>query len=317
MQTYTDLETDWLQKTQNAGSTNTVLLDFFKRNLSARYSMAFSELTNYKTEVTKTASTVAAQQYYHLPVGVVDIEDVTVTVGGIAYPIVVVDSQYQWDYIQRVLISTSAIPTFIFPRRDDFGIWPIPQAVYTITFNHHFRDRPLGVADYTTGTVTATLNSTTITGSGTTWTAAMVNRWFIMNDPLKQGQGFPYRISAFSSTTSLTLETSYQGVTASAATYKIGEAPELPDEVHIHLSNGVVSDYYAGPRSDIKKATWFNNIFWTGDGDNSKRDGMKFTGGILGTKQRYSGRTDGAIVDHRPPQSGINDKNWGSSITSV
>lgn len=317
--TFSDLQTAFLQSSGNAGSTDTTLLDFFKRSLASRYQQAFSEITNRQTIVTKTASTVVNQQYYHFPPGMVSLEGATITIGGVAYPVLTDDSQLQWDLTNQTLLSVSALPRFIFPRRDDFGIWPIPQGVYTITINFPVRDRSLLVADYITGTVTVTNNSQTVTGAGgASWTAAMVGRWFIMDDTTKQGEGLWYRVSAVTPTTTLTLETSYEGVNNSGATYRIGETPELPEEVHRSLVSGVLGDYYSGPRSDVQKATWFNNDYWTGDGQNGKRDGMTFTGGILGAKQRYAGRSDGAIVwKHGPPTGGWAERMWASSISSV
>ena len=71
-------------------------------------------------------------------------------------------------------------------------------------------------APYTTGTVTVTNNSKTVTGSGTTFTAAMVGRKIRV-----ASENAYYRITAFVSTTEVTLEVVYQGTTASAQTYSI------------------------------------------------------------------------------------------------
>ena len=294
--TFTDLQTSFLQSAGSAGSSDTTLLDFFTRTLARRYQMAFSELNTYQTQQTRTASTVVGQQFYHYPVGVQNIETVTITINSVPYPVIVINSQLQWDYINRLQIVPTAIPWFLFPRRDDFGIYPTPQGVYTITFNYHIRDRSLTVADYTTGTVSVVNNSQTVTGASNTFTAAMIGRWFVMNDPTKQGQGYFYRITDVPTSSTLTLETSYEGVSVSGAMYRIGECPELPPEIHLTLVDGVLADYYAGPRNNLQSATWFNNVFWTGDGQQTAREGAIFTGGILGAKQRYAGRSDGAIV---------------------
>lgn len=72
------------------------------------------------------------------------------------------------------------------------------------------------VAEYTTGTITVTSGSTTVTGSGTTFTSAMVGRKLRVS-----GQRAYYVISAFVSTTELTLEAAYQGDTESGASYSI------------------------------------------------------------------------------------------------
>src|SRR3990167_9340018 len=177
--TYTDLKTDFLDNTGNPGSTDTTLVAFFDRNLGPKYQLILAELADHKTQPPpKTASTVADQQYYHYPPDVVDIENVTVTVGSQKFPMDTVNSQSRWNWL-NTLTYTGSIPEFIFPRRDDFGIWPIPSGANTITFDYHARDRNLTTADYTAGTVAVTLNSTTITGTDTTFTAAMVGRWFL------------------------------------------------------------------------------------------------------------------------------------------
>jgi hypothetical protein len=68
---------------------------------------------------------------------------------------------------------------------------------------------------YTTGTVDVTQGSRTVTGSGTTFTAAMVGRKFLGPDNAY------YKVIAVASTTSLTLSEAYQGTTATGSLYQI------------------------------------------------------------------------------------------------
>lgn len=308
--TYTDLKNDFLDSVGQTGSVDTNLINFFKRALSSRYQLMLAQLSNYQTRITKTATTVAAQQYYHNPVGVVQIENMTVTVGSIAYPLLSVDSQMAWDRLNELLISTSAIPQFFFAKRDEFGIWPVPQGAYLITLNYNLRDRDLTTEDYTTGTVTVTNDSPTVTGSGTTFTSAMVGRWLqIRND------GYWYRISGFVSSTEITLETAYEGGSGSSLNYRIGETPELPEEGHKLLSIGCTADYFAGPKGDIQKATWFNNVFWTGDGNNNDRTGRNVQGGLMGLQQRYSSRSNSGVVYRKSATRLENDKLWATRIS--
>jgi hypothetical protein len=72
------------------------------------------------------------------------------------------------------------------------------------------------IAPYTTGTVSATNGSKTITGSGTTFTVDMVGRKIRIDN-----QSAYYRIAAFVSTTEITLEAPYSGSTVSAKTYSV------------------------------------------------------------------------------------------------
>lgn len=72
------------------------------------------------------------------------------------------------------------------------------------------------VATYSTGTVTATNGSATVTGSGTVWTSAMIGR------KIRVASGQPYYvIKSVGSTTSIILATVFQETTATGATYTI------------------------------------------------------------------------------------------------
>ena len=86
------------------------------------------------------------------------------------------------------------------------------------------------VAPYETGTVTATNNSKTITGSGTTFTAAMVGRKIRV-----ASQSAYYRIAAYVSATEITLEAVFQGETVSGETYSIyKDEYRLPADLDVY-----------------------------------------------------------------------------------
>ena len=94
----------------------------------------------------------------------------------------------------------------------------------------HYRTRGTlqTVNDYTTGTVTATNASKTITGSSTVFTATMVGRKFRVS-----GEAAWYDIAAFVSTTELTLTQAYQGTTASGSSFIIFQDEyKLDADVH-------------------------------------------------------------------------------------
>jgi len=312
--TYTSLLAQFLDNIGNPGSTDSTLGNFFDRNLGPKYQLILAELTDHKTQPPpKTASTVADQVYYHYPPDVVDIENVQVTVNSVKYPLETIHSQSIWNWLNSLTIQTSAIPQFVFPRRDDFGIWPTPQAVYTITFDYHMRDRNLTTADYTTGTVTVTEDSATVTGSSTTFTANMVGRWFQVTT--NTADSYFYRVTSYTSATVMTLESVYEGASGSGLSYKIGESPELPEELHICLADGIISDWYAGPGQDITKGTWWNNKMWTGDGNNSSRDIGDTNGGILGGKKRYASRSNTRIIRRAKRLNNFNSKLFATTIS--
>lgn len=278
-----------------------------------------SHFQNYQTQDPKTASTVAAQQFYHYPNGISKIDNVYATIGGVRYTMDIINSQKMWDLFNSIQIQPSVFPQYIFPRRDDFGIWPTPQTVYTLTFNGYLRDRDLLVDDYTEGTIAIANGATTLTGTDTTFTAAMVGRFFQVTDTDNSGYNWWYRISGYNTATSLTLENSWQDTTiVTPVAYRIGQCPEIPEEGHIILSDGVTTDYYLGVRADVAKGTAWNNKFWTGDMNNSDRkigdDNIK--GGLIGLINKYSDRDEHSLVNRQPRTWPPAFKVWGMSISS-
>lgn len=304
--TFTNLYT---QCQSNTGDTSATSLTYFKQQINTRYQLVLAQLADYQDVKTSTGTTVTAQQFYHNPPGYVNIESVTITIGSVNYVLKSVDSALDWDILNAVQFTGSAIPMYFFQKRDSFGIWPTPQGAYTITLNYIYRDRPLSKDDYTTGTISQTNNSQTITGSGTTWTGSMAGRWFTTAT-----YGYYYRISS-AAATSLILEEAVQDLTDSALTYTIGETPELPEEAHELLSIGATADFYAGVRKDVGSATWWNNVFWTGDGNNNDRTGKNARGGLIGLQKRYASRSNSKIIRKRAASGLWNTKLFAESIS--
>lgn len=304
--TYSDFQTRFLDATGNSGSTNSVLLAFFKRQLGTRYQIAQTEMSNYVEQYHKAFSTVVGQQFYPNPCDLFNFEAMTITLANIAYPLECVSSQLQWDQLNQTLITTTTIPQFYFPRRDDFGVWPIPQAVYTGSMKYHYRNRNLTNSDYTSGTVSVTTDDATITGTGT-FTADMVGRWFMTD-------GYWYRIATFTDATHLELDTVFQGTTGTGLTYVIGETPELPPEGHEILLWGAIADFYGMYKKDQAAQIWWNNMFWTGDGQNSDRTGRNIQGGLIGLRNRYASRSDSKIIRHRNLSDYKNTYAWSQKI---
>jgi hypothetical protein len=92
---------------------------------------------------------------------------------------------------------------------------------------------------YETGTVTVTFNSTTVTGSGTTFTSAMVGRQF------RVGTGSPiYTIATYTSATSIEIDQAYGGETAAGQDYQIYNAYQtVPSDFGSFVS--VIDPLYA------------------------------------------------------------------------
>lgn len=107
-------------------------------------------------------------------------------------------------------------------------------------------------APYETGTVSVSAGGTTVTGSGTTFTSGMAGRYIRFN-----GEAEQYLITAFGSTTSLTIETYLGPSNLTDVTYSITEdrksLPTLCRSIHeivlANASGARGSLYYLKPRT--------------------------------------------------------------------
>jgi hypothetical protein len=316
--TYSDILAAHLRNIGKVGSTDATILADFQYSLGQRYQMVFGTIGSYVNQQTLTTTTIASQQFYYYPPGIVSVDDAMVTIGTRQFPVNPVYDQHTWNEINAIPFQGALWPQFVFNRRDDFGLWPTPQDAYTLTLNAFMRDRNLLVADYSSGTISLTAGSATVTGASTTFTPAMVGRWLTVTDTATPGQGFWYRIRSYSSATSINLDTFWAGSNASSVTYRIGETPELPEEAHVLLAAGTAADYYAGMQADITQATWFNNVFWTGDGNNNARNmGNKdVAAGLIGLMNKYQGRERKTLIQRGPVMRSPAYSIWGQTITT-
>lgn len=82
-------------------------------------------------------------------------------------------------------------------------------------------------AAYSTGTVTMTNSSAAVTGSGTTFTSAMVGRQLVV-------AGFVFTISQYTSATAITIDKTWYGDTVAGSTFSIVQAYITPTPADFH-----------------------------------------------------------------------------------
>ena len=87
---------------------------------------------------------------------------------------------------------------------------------------------------YATGTLSVTQGSTSVTGSGTTWTNGMVGQSILLED-------FWYTVASVGSATSITLDSSYRGTTLSGSTYVIADIISNSGISNVTLQNSSVA----------------------------------------------------------------------------
>lgn len=204
-------------------------------------------------EKTRTASTVANQQFYELAADVEKIRTVTVNVGSTEYSVKQAPSPQYWDNL-NFTTYTSDIPEFFYVLGSTMGLYPTPSSNgNTINYNYKRAIVDLDTEDYTTGTVAVTAGSTVVTGTATTFTAAMVGRY------LKTSDGYWYEIGTFTSTTVIGLVKPYLGSTGSGLTFTIAQLSVMPDGYENMPIFDAASTYFT-KQGNFQKAAAFKEL---------------------------------------------------------
>jgi len=306
------------QSVSYTGMTDT--LTFIKREINNTISDIHSLMKEYRLEPPpKTIRTEAEETYYAYPSGLLKAESFTIDIGSITPPLKIVQSQQEWDNFQQVAII-SGFPTHVFPRRDDFGLYPTPSDAFTLTITGSYHPVRMTAGDYQTGVVAVTNNSDVITTTGGSFTQSMVGRWFSLSDGTTlTPNGEWYRVDGYISTTQMRLSRPYGESTAQGQTYIIAQSPELPEELHQYIPYKVGSVYWHTRRHDSVRAQELANYYYTGDFNNTRRTGS-IRNGILATlhDMQTNGRGNGPLIETKSryfSDGYLNNTIWGTTIS--
>lgn len=260
-------------------------------------------------ESTKDMTTIASQEKYQIPNGFRKLIDMYIYSGSggssdtIYSPEMVFDPT-KWKLIKQLRYGTSSTPYFTYIENTTYSIQPIPSVTGNkITLRGRLRVRSLSIADYTVGTIVSIANgTTTVTGSGTTWTQDMVGRYIQITETTAAngGDGFWYEIGSFTNATTLELVKPYEGISISAgsAIYTIGQCSPIPEAYDV----GVVQ------RS---AALWWDN---SNDLVRGKTYWMKYDGGMeAGYSKDYGGLMLQMLSNEGETEEGAYVPPFGSS----
>lgn len=243
----------------------------------------------------------------------------TVNVGTYRPPLTIVESEAEWNILQAVP-NTAGWPTHVFPRRDTYGIYPTPQAVYTMTLTGLWIPVNMYADDYKTGTIALTNGSPNIVGTNTTFTSAMVGQWIATTDSTGTVNGNFYRISSYTNATHIAVDRNVIDTSVSGSTFVIGQSPEIPEDLHQFIPYRVAATYYAVRRRNPTLAQSYLNYFWTGDFYNERREG-EISGGVLNVLRDLlnKGRSNSGLVETGGATSTVDiirDASWTSLISA-
>jgi len=226
--TFEELYTELVSETGDDSATKLIA---FKRWLNRGLSTFQSKLKITYTEQKRLASTVIDQRQYQTPEDAGRIKTIDFDDGSNTLPLSEIIDDAMWQRMYSTAVT--GIPTHFHKVGEDlYELYPTPEAVYDdgIILTCRIKQKQMSAANYATGTASIAENGRIVTGVGTTWTAAMVGRRFRFADGF--GNGIWYRISGFTSATSITLENYYSDAAVAASGYLIAEIPELPVKLH-------------------------------------------------------------------------------------
>jgi len=258
MQSYQD---QYTQCQDLAQDTSAGAKTFFQTNINLGQRLLESELGSFLSEETDTDLTEASVATYPTPDLLIRLQTAYVTVDDVRYVLEEMHDEHEWQrLVSNQTQQTSDTSTHIMVRRDRYEIYPIPAtAGNTITIIHEAGGKDLSADDYTTGTITTLTNGTkAVVASGSTFTAAMVGRYFKIN-------AYPlwYKIAAFTDATNITLDKEYTGTSIAAGTeaFTIGEMPRTPAATHQIPIWYALMNYYNGFKQNEAKAAIYKGLY--------------------------------------------------------
>lgn len=255
-QTFQSLYTNYTDHTGDSSSGNTTI---GKNRINDTYKELLAMHDYYFAETTLPFTVSASDNTYDLPYNFGRMIAVTIRVNDITYTLEEVPSHDKWQQLHTFRATeTDDIPLSYHITGDSMEIYPIPTSTGTSgygTFYYVKRVADMQYDDYVTGTVTLTNASTVVTGSATTFTAAMVGRFIKGNLDARW-----YELSTFTSTTVMGLKKSYQSTTGSGLAYTIGEIPLIPEEYHSLLYYQPVAQYWM-LKKETDQAAYYQALY--------------------------------------------------------
>ena len=230
-----------------------------KRDINEGGAMFLNSLGRKFNKEYITTNLVANQQYYHLVTSGLRISEIRCLQGPYYFKPRLIASEYDWDVLNTYTL-TSTYPTHYYIRGfNEIGIYPIPAANVTngLKVSYEPQHVDLTQADYTTGTVTVSNGSVTVTHSATGFTPQMVGRWLQITDGT---DGKWYRIASYTSTSVVSLENYYEGISGSGRTFRIGECMKIPQAYQDAPVYYAIDRFYM-TQNDQKTALTFKSRF--------------------------------------------------------
>jgi len=240
-----------------AKDTSAATLVIGKQNINMGQKVLETELGYPPQEATRSITTTTSDSY-PLPENFIRLINLYVTLSTARYNAEIIWDEGTWQMFKQRSGNTSDYLSHAFVRQRTFEVFPKPtNAGNTMTMLYEALSKDSSAADYTTGTITTLAAAgTAVTASGTTFTAAMVGRYFKIN-----ADGQWYRIASRTSDTVIGLQAPYQGTAIAAGTsvFTIGEIPRTPPATHHIPVTYALWHHFEGLRRDPVMGKYYKN----------------------------------------------------------
>ena len=236
----------------------------------------------YFNESSFTTPSVSGQQFYNLPPQCRKIINVTGTIGSVVWITKNCPDRNYWDFLNTIQFKQDfPMFHFIWNHNTQFGVWPTPASSgNTYTVNYQARNIDLSQADYTTGTVTATNASSTLTFAGSVLVGNMANRWIQISAPAGDNQWYQI-LSVNTGANTAVLYGNYTGTTVSGASFVIGEMAVLPEDYQDLPLYRALEIYFTSIVPNATNAKLYQGLYERGYEQLNGDYGSKTTGVVL------------------------------------
>lgn len=293
MITFQDQYQMWQQIANDYSSAS---LTMAKRDINEGAAMFLNRLGRKFNKEYLTANLVANQQYYQMSSGSLRVSEARFLQGTNYNTARLVTSELEWNQLNIITTTGSVVTDYYIRGFNEIGVYPVPSANVTSGLVASFEPQHIDLTqdDYTTGTVTVSNGSVTLTHSATGFTPQMVGRWLQVTDGT---DGRWYKIGSYTSSSVVSLENYYEGISGSGRTFRIGEAMKIPQGYQDAPVYYALDRYYL-TQNDPKTAAGYLQRF-----DmklKSAKETYAHSTSRLGVKTRRTGRKP-SWLDLTPP----------------
>lgn len=251
--------TDSYQKMQRlAKDSNADVLIQLKQDYNTGYHLFNQKLARYYYRKQQFANSKASQSIYQAPIDSVRVMGMTYLVSsGFEPPLTEVIDEQEWRMITAVKNYANNWPTWYKNLGHNlFQIWPTPSQAVTngIRYWYQMQDHDLSIDDtlsFVLGvTVTVANGSPTVTADAgaTPFTADMAGLSFQVT-----GQAdLTWYAIASATTTTLTLQQSYIGVSSSGKSWRIGQTSIIPQEYQDAPLHYALGNFFSGNSNEAR-----------------------------------------------------------------